>query len=142
MNHDKTSLSQFLILAESANLHLTSCQAPIHLSCSLSGVLVKKNNKARFPVKLTKWIENLWEPGSEPVFIISGHHNNFNLQMVQCIQFIFRLLTNSSILIFGKSHLILKNRTLYTSAWQSHKRKLYFKWDILRQKSTSGKVTF
>ena len=42
-------------------------------------------------MKLTTWIENLWEPGSEPVFIISGHHNNFNLLMVQCIQLIFPL---------------------------------------------------
>ena len=31
---------------------------------------------------------------------------------------------------------------LYTSSGQSHKRKLSFKQDILRQTSTSGKVTF
>ena len=31
---------------------------------------------------------------------------------------------------------------LYTSSGQSHKRKLCFKQDILRQTSTSGKVTF
>ena len=61
---------------------------------------------------------------------------------IQCIQLIFPFTYQQQNLIFGKSHLILKNRTLYTSAGQSHKRKLCFKQDIPRQKSTRRKVTF
>ena len=64
-------------------------------------------------MKLTTWIEILKEPGPEPVFIISGNRNNFTFTdgSVYIVNFSISL-TNKNILIFEKSHVILKKRRL------------------------------
>ena len=64
--------------------------------------------------------------------------------MVQCIQLIFQFHspTTKQHFDFWKKSSKYEKMRLYTSAGQSHKRKLYFKQDILGLKSTSKKLAF